>query len=437
MKKVVFPLKLQMKRSQVADLHQALTLIGIEVAEIEKENRRFGTSTRTAVRKFQTDHQLPVTGFVDESTANALNTLLAERNALDEEVTYLVKGLVRSADSKPAVGFNMQAFDRDVSREERLGAAVTDQEGSYRIIFTESQFKKTDSERGGPELFIRVFDTLGRRLGQSKTVINAPRETCINLTLAAVPSINLIVHGRVTTSDGLPAGNLTIKAYDRNLGEDDTLLGQATTDAQGNYSIVYSSDKLDGKSAADLVICLYQDGKLLQTSDVIFNARPLETKDFVIAATVQPEFPRLDKYTLKLEARIKTLNAVVSETDQQKIVENELLAAKGDWAAASAVLKDKLPPELMQRLHIANSVATAVGDKPSVTAAILKGAGTMLDIANLNVDNLTRLIAPEATPESEEYQEAKAQAVAINKQSFVREPLTVLQRMTHEGEIPT
>ena len=435
MKKVVFPLKLQMKRSQVADLHQALTLIGIEVAEIEKENRRFGTSTRTAVRKFQTDHQLPVTGVVDESTANALNTLLAERSALDEEVTYLVKGLVLSADSKPAVGLGVQAFDRDVSREERLGAAVTDQEGFYRIIFTESQFKKTDSERGGPELFIRVSDTLGRRLGQSKTIINASRESCINWTLAAVPSLNLIVLGRVTTSDGLPAGNLILKAYDRNVGEDDTLLGQVSTDAQGNYSIVYSSDKLDGKSAADLVICLYQDGKLLQTSDVIFNARPMETRDFVIAA-VQPEFPRLDKYALKLEARIKTLNAVVSETDQQKIVENELLAAKGDWAAASAVLKDKLPPELMQRLHIADSVATAVGDKPSVTAAILKGVGTMLDIANLNVDNLTRLIAPDATPESAEYQEAKAQAVAINKQSFVREPLTVLQRMTHEGEIP-
>ena len=37
---------------------------------------------------------------------------------------------------------------------------------------------------------------------------------------------------------------------------------------------------------------------------------------------------------------------------------------KGDGAAVSATLKDKLPRESLQKLHIADSITTAVGDQP-------------------------------------------------------------------------
>jgi hypothetical protein len=86
---------------------------------------------------------------------------------------------------------------------------------------------------------------------------------------------------------------LTVKAFDRNVGVDDTLLGQATTDAQGNHSIAYTIKQLGGNSAADLVICMYQDDKLLQTSDAIFNAQQTVAKDFLIPLAEKPEFQRL------------------------------------------------------------------------------------------------------------------------------------------------
>jgi hypothetical protein len=41
------------------------------------------------------------------------------------------------------------------------------------------------------------------------------------------------------------------------------------------------------------VISVSQDGKLLETSEVIFNAKPVEVKDFVIPAQANPEFDRL------------------------------------------------------------------------------------------------------------------------------------------------
>ena len=91
-------------------------------------------------------------------------------------------------------------------------------------------------------------------------------------------------------------------------------------------------------------------------------------------------------------------------------------------ATAAATLKNKLPEEAIQRLQIADSVVTAVGDKPEVTTAIVSQPGikTMRDVAKLSVDKLTVLIAPNAKPDTEEYKQAKASAMAINGQSFAK-----------------
>lgn len=48
MKPVIFPLKLQMKRTEVGDLHQALSALGFTITAAEKKNQRFGVSIRAA-----------------------------------------------------------------------------------------------------------------------------------------------------------------------------------------------------------------------------------------------------------------------------------------------------------------------------------------------------------------------------------------------------
>lgn len=103
----------------------------------------------------------------------------------------------------------------------------------------------------------------------------------------------LIVQGVILNQDGEPWIDLSVKAFDRNIGTNDTLLGQTTTNSDGKYSISYSSTQLDGKIAADLVIEVLRDTTLLESSDVIFNANPFETRDFVIQEVQAPEFQRL------------------------------------------------------------------------------------------------------------------------------------------------
>ena len=80
MKPIEFPLKPPMQGPNVAVLHEALTLLGLAIADAEKTAQRYGVSTRQAVSKFQAEHRLPITGGVDEATAEALNRELAKHD---------------------------------------------------------------------------------------------------------------------------------------------------------------------------------------------------------------------------------------------------------------------------------------------------------------------------------------------------------------------
>jgi len=171
MKPVVFPLKTQMKRTEVGDLHQALSSLGFSIAGPEIKNQRFGASTRAAVRKFQLAHKLPGTGTVDEATATAINQALVDGGALDQEIADVpdpdlpdfpggevpagrrVSGTVLHADGSPIRGMLVRAFHRRVGSEVPLGVEVaTNDRGKYAITYPlPNGVSKID-------LFVRAFD---------------------------------------------------------------------------------------------------------------------------------------------------------------------------------------------------------------------------------------------------------------------------------------
>lgn len=103
--------------------------------------------------------------------------------------------------------------------------------------------------------------------------------------------IPFVVRGKITDQDGAPRPGLIVKASARNIGINDELLGQAITNSEGNYFISYTVVKVDGNTATvNLVISVYHNAILLQSSDVIFNAAQQTTKDFVIPVTADPQF---------------------------------------------------------------------------------------------------------------------------------------------------
>ena len=102
-----------------------------------------------------------------------------------------------------------------------------------------------------------------------------------------------LINGIVYNLGGKPVENLIVEAFDCNICNNDVLLGQATTDSQGYYSITYTADKLEGKSTADLVADLYRGDTLLQTTDIKFDAPKEIRLDFIILETISPESKRL------------------------------------------------------------------------------------------------------------------------------------------------
>lgn len=70
---------------------------------------------------------------------------------------YLVSGIVVEAESgRPLVGLLVRAFDRDVVKDDPLGAATTDIEGRFVIRFGPHEFR--DFLEMQPDLYLRVFD---------------------------------------------------------------------------------------------------------------------------------------------------------------------------------------------------------------------------------------------------------------------------------------
>jgi hypothetical protein len=91
-----------------------------------------------------------------------------------------VYGMVRDEYGDPLNDAIIQAFDRDIRREQRLGSTPL-RAGQYEIRYQRSQFLKAEKERA--DLVLKVVDSDGNKLHQTPIHYNVPNEVEINLVL--------------------------------------------------------------------------------------------------------------------------------------------------------------------------------------------------------------------------------------------------------------
>jgi receptor-binding and translocation channel-forming TcA subunit of Tc toxin/ABC toxin-like protein/neuraminidase-like protein len=145
-------------------------------------------------------------------------------------------------------------------------------------------------------------------------------------------------------------------------------------------------------------------------------------------------------------AKIEAVKAVLSDKDQQKLVDEEFKKADGDWESALRELKnmgDKLPPDAIQKIELARSLAEWSDNNLSLVKAIadtpdLKG---LRDVAlNFNAEKLVVYVDPEAVPENvagkDEEEKKKNFAVTLRRKLFELQPTATLSRMVSDAEIP-
>jgi hypothetical protein len=91
------------------------------------------------------------------------------------------------------------------------------------------------------------------------------------------------VSGTVTHADKSPAEGLVVRAYDRDLRNEEKLGKEVYTDKQGRYDIPYSSGDFTraDKETADLVVRVYKikGATELAASDIVFNAASKQVID--------------------------------------------------------------------------------------------------------------------------------------------------------------
>ncbi|MGB4069894.1 MAG: neuraminidase-like domain-containing protein [Nitrospira sp.] len=197
MQPVNFPLKLQMKRPEVGDLHQALSTLGFAIAAAEKKNQRFGVSTRAAAREFQAAHKLRQTGAVDQATAKAINQELTDRGVLTEplpggdtpgpnpptnppEVEQpSAHGTVTHTDGTAINGVKVRAFHRQLAGELELGETASNDRGQYTIHYE----YPTGTSR--VDLFVRAYGETNTILAVSPLLVGVRGKQVVDLVVEA------------------------------------------------------------------------------------------------------------------------------------------------------------------------------------------------------------------------------------------------------------
>ncbi|WP_337287743.1 neuraminidase-like domain-containing protein [Candidatus Methylomirabilis sp.] len=283
MNKITFPIRPGMQGPAVADLQAALQLCldrGAilvnnesmrqalsEELQHERHAQTYNDVTIKSVSIFQGERGLRRNGEVDEPTANALNTLLKELGAFDQEPaprSRIVNGAVRREDGLPLQGLRVRAAHEAERRSIRLGEDITDAEGRYTIRY--ELLPGVDAIN----LSVSAIGDDGRTLVSSEEVRNAKPLETIDLTVPVTTApVNLQrIEGTIVLEHGLPAEKLKLRLYRRDFGGKVTLLGEATTLAGGRYAFAYDPD---GQAASLEVRAITGDGK------EILLSKPLNT----------------------------------------------------------------------------------------------------------------------------------------------------------------
>ncbi len=172
---------------EVAALHDALAVIGLQIEAAEREAQSFGASTTAAVIKLQALAGFEQTGAVDENTIAIVSVALdrlgiapGEAGFVAAAAPYSVSGTVADRDGLPLADARVLVFDCDLRQSKEIAHGHTDKAGAYKIVYDADDLLQ---ERRLADLRVDVLDAEGATLIASPILFNAPRQATIDLAL--------------------------------------------------------------------------------------------------------------------------------------------------------------------------------------------------------------------------------------------------------------
>lgn len=175
-----------MRGDDVALLQSELRQLGIQIAD---PPGTFGSTTLLAVRRFQTEHRIPVTGIVDARMARLVNQAIA----VLERDRWQVAGRVLQPDGSPVTGARVRAFEKHLRREERLGEATADRSGHYQIDYAAPA-------DGDCSLIVRATNREGAEIAASTVLCHARPIETVDLVAGNQPLLGAPLFARLQTA---------------------------------------------------------------------------------------------------------------------------------------------------------------------------------------------------------------------------------------------
>ncbi|MCI0723916.1 MAG: peptidoglycan-binding protein, partial [Acidobacteria bacterium] len=151
--------------------------------------------------------------------------------------------------------------------------------------------KETEEALFGEATYEAVRDFQRTRGLPVTGVVDEHTARVINAAVDARPPEQFVISGRVTHQDGNPLIGLIVRAFDRDLRDEQPLGEEAVTSKRGAYEITYTAGQFSRaeKRRADLLVRVYSpEGALLAESGIKFNAGKQETINLVVTPQVQP-----------------------------------------------------------------------------------------------------------------------------------------------------
>lgn len=257
----------------------------------EQREQLYGDITQQLVGIFQAQFPkqelfptafLVVTGNVDAATAEMMNALLAEMDAL-----CVVSGSVTNRDGSPVVGNLLFAFDKENIGGAFLGSANTNADGAY-IIFYDPSFYARPGEgvlkvKEIIDLVVQVYDAAGATLAESPPLHEPGRKVRVDLKVGDAPTGQpYVLRGQVFDASG-PLNGIQVSVFDRDLffrrggANNSQLLGTDVTrnlppqNEDGRFEFTYLTSVYEGGDIfregdliPDLVFALSNDGQPLE-----------------------------------------------------------------------------------------------------------------------------------------------------------------------------
>ena len=72
--------------------------------------------------------------------------------------------VIEEESGRPIAGLRVRAFDKDILFDDKLGVAITDAAGKFRIDYSQLDFSSIFGTETSPELYIRIYDVTDKKL---------------------------------------------------------------------------------------------------------------------------------------------------------------------------------------------------------------------------------------------------------------------------------